>query len=179
MHTRSAMVVPSFTDGLPRSEARRIKAERAGVPLQDFEEPRAETATDVRRRAQKFLHTLLTKAREARSINRSRREAGGDACSLYPLSQTKEEMIALLVSHGGFLYEMLSNVLGLGDKVGRPSNCSVTIVDVYDGPGGGQKGVGADSRVSFVPRVINDFSHMEEAGLATANRVENLDVSEN
>lgn len=149
-----------------RSEARRIKAKRANVKLQDFQEPRAETANDVRERGRQFLKELLREAREAR---------GGETLST--VGQSNEEIRALIVSHGGFLYEMLANVLGLGDKVGLPSNCAVSIVEVHESEGDGERG-GGERQVSFVPRVINDFAHMVEADLATANRVENLDVDE-
>lgn len=155
-----------------RSEARRIKAERANVPLQDFKEPRPETAYDVRERGRQFLKTLLKEAREARVLNSSSNGGRGE-----PVGQSNEEVRALIVSHGGFLYEMLANVLGLGEKVGLPSNCAVSIVEVHENEGYQERGDG-EPQWSFVPRVINDFAHMVEAGLATANRVENLDVDE-
>ena len=174
-----------------RWEARRIKAERAGVPIDDFQEPRSETANDVRERGQEFLKALLEEAREARAQSSSNRDTEKDigkgatelrstlveSASSPSAHLSSEEMRALIVSHGGFLYEMLANVLGLGKKVGLPSNCSVSIVDVYEASAR-KKGGHKMRQASFVPRVINDFAHMVDAGLATANRVENLDVDE-
>lgn len=146
----------------------------------------------MRERGQQFLEALLEEAREARARSSSNCDTGKDirtggaterhstsvASASSPIAHlSSEEMRALIVSHGGFLYEMLANVLGLGKKVGLPSNCSVSVVDVYESSVR-EKGGQEMRRASFVPRVINDFAHMVDAGLATANRVENLDVDE-
>ena len=47
---------------LSRSEARRIKAEKAGVPLVDFEEPKRESLTEVEKRARQFVDALVADA---------------------------------------------------------------------------------------------------------------------
>lgn len=46
-----------------RSEARRIKAKRAGVPVEDYVEPRRESPSDVQKRARKFMDVLIADAR--------------------------------------------------------------------------------------------------------------------
>ena len=161
-----------------RPEARRIKAEKAGVPLEDFEEPRRESLTEVEQRARQFVDALVadadgdtfmqreaadargreTEGRATDGSGTEKEEGGGaDGCC---------ERLALVVSHGGLLNVMMSVVMGL-EEVGFMGNCSVAVVEVFEKEEGG---------FSFVSGVLNDDSHVEAAGLsADGAGVENFE----
>lgn len=158
-----------------RRDAARIKADRAGVLVHEFDEPPSETQADVRRRAQQFLEVLLKDARDSRMMQAA---TAATEDSGYRDDNTTNTPIALIVSHGGFLHTMLSTVLDLGNNVELPSNCSISIIDVHEGgaavtANGAAKASGA---VTYAPHVLNDSAHMIEAGLSTANRVENFET---
>ncbi|CAM9285006.1 unnamed protein product, partial [Ascophyllum nodosum] len=127
-------------EGLPRGTtwlvlACRIKAEKDGVPLEDFKPPRRETAAEVRKRSEAFLEELIADAAQ---------DAPG---------RDKEEMVALVVSHGGLLNVMMVGVMGLGEGVGFMTNCGVTIVKVFKEDGG-------DTSVSYEAQTVNDDKHL-------------------
>lgn len=144
-----------------RSKARQIKSEKAGVPERQYVEPRRETPSDVQKRAQEFLNVLVTNA--ARAEYEVRR---ADAINGNGRGEEKNPRLALVVSHGGFLNVAMLAVMGLGDGIGFMSNCAVAIIDVFEKEGGGG--------VSYVPRELNDESHLFAAGLSVGRSVENF-----
>lgn len=151
-----------------RPEARRIKAERAGVPPEDFKEPKRESVTEVEQRARQFLDSLLADADGDRFIQHEAAEVGREIGGRAPGGSNADkedggdadggrERLALVVSHGGILNVMMSVVMGL-EEVGFMGNCSVAVVKVFEKDDGG---------FLFVPEALNDDSHMEAAGLST------------
>ena len=103
----------------------------------------------MRKRSEAFLEELIADAAQ---------DAPG---------RDKEEMVALVVSHGGLLNVMMVGVMGLGEGVGFMTNCGVTIVKVFKEDGG-------DTSVSYEAQTVNDDKHLIQTGLKTGSDVESF-----
>lgn len=98
-------------------------------------------------RAQEFLDVLIDDALRAEA------EA----------TEEGDPRVALVVSHGGFLNVMMLAVMKL-KKAEIMSNGALAVVDVYGGNGW----------VKYVPRTLNDSSHIDHASRSQSCYAENF-----
>lgn len=138
------------------------------MPPEDYVESLRESQSDVQKRAQQFLDTLIADAVRAEveggegGFDRSDGAAEStDAAVSAAEDGDSNARLVLVVSHGGMLNVMMLVVMGFTEAE-IMGNCAVAVVDVYEEENG----------VRYVARTLNDVSHFEKSDLPTAGELE-------